>query len=76
MNEDTIILLENNVEKEYCLLLTIDNKYIIYTDIDNNNINKNIYVIKVDSINDNQSILPITDDELNIINQKYLELIK
>ncbi len=76
MNEDTIILLENNVEKEYCLLLTIDNKYIIYTDIDNHNINKNIYVIKVESINDNQSILPITDDELNIINQKYLELIK
>ena len=76
MNKDTIKLLENNTEKEYRLLSIIDNKYIIYTDIDNINIYKDIYVVKVNQVGDNQNTIPISDEELKIVNQKYLDFMK
>ena len=76
MNKDYIILKENNQEKKYQILLLIDNKYIIYTNINNNNLHKDIHVIKVQTINNNQVSLPISNEELEEINQKYLEIIK
>ena len=76
MNKDYIILNENNQEKKYQILLLIDNKYIIYTNINNNNLHKDIHVIKVQTINNNQVSLPISNEELEEINQKYLEIIK
>ena len=72
MNKDIITLMENNKEKDYQLLLTINDKYIIYSDLDNISINKNIYVIKVD---DNKNIIPITDNELNEVEQEYQKII-
>ena len=72
MNKD-IIKIDN---QEYKLLAFINNQYIIYTDIDNLNPNDNIYIIKVKSLDELNNILPITDDELITIENKYLSLIK
>ena len=79
MMEDKIILLdENNQEKEYKLLAIIDkeDKYIIYTDLDNLDITNNLYVVKIKELNNNTSIIPITDEEWNMINEEYSSIIK
>ncbi len=79
MMEDKIVLMdENNQEKEYKLLAIIDkeDKYIIYTDLNNLDITNNLYVVKVKELNNNTLTIPITDDEWNMINEEYLSIIK
>lgn len=77
MNKDIITIYDNdNLPKEYKLLMVIDNefKYIVYTDTENDNLNKNIFVTKIQDFNSNET-LSITDDELNMVNNKYQEII-
>ena len=78
MNNDLITLYDsNNQKKDYKLLLVIDNeyKYVIYTDIDNTDINKNLYAIKIKEFNNNEETIPITDTEWEMIENKLKELI-
>ena len=77
--EDKITLInENNEQKDYKLLaiIDIDYQYIIYTDLDNNDFKHNLYAIKVKDINLDNNILPISDEEWNIINNEYMSIIK
>lgn len=79
MNKDIITLYdENNQKKEYKLLLVIDKefKYLVYTDSENNDISKNLYAVKIKELKSNEEILPINDDEWEMIETKYKELIK
>ena len=78
MNNDLITLYDNNNQKkDYKLLLVIDKeyKYVIYTDIDNTDINSNLYAIKIKEFNNNEETIPIDDNELLMIENKLKELI-
>lgn len=78
MNNDLITLYDsNNQKKDYKLLLVIDKeyKYVIYTDIDNTDINSNLYAIKIKEFNNNEETIPIDDNELIMIETKLKELI-
>ncbi len=78
MNNDLITLYDsNNQKKDYKLLLVIDNeyKYVIYTDIDNTDINKNLYAIKIKEFNNNEETIPISDTEWEMIENELKKLI-
>ena len=78
MDKDIITIFDNNNQtKDYKLLLVIDNeyKYIIYTDIYNLYIKNNIYSIKIKELISNEEILPINDNEWQMIEDNYLKLI-
>ena len=75
MEKDIITFINDISEEKYKLLSVIDNQYIIYTDIDNLNPVDNINIIKVKSLNE-LTILPIEDNELKEIEQRYLDLLK
>ena len=67
----------NNQKKDYKLLLVIDKeyKYVIYTDINNTDINSDLYAIKIKEFNNNEETIPIDDNELKMIENKLKELI-
>lgn len=69
---------ENNNKKDYKVLLVINDeyKYIIYTDIDNNDLRNNLMVAKVKSLDNLSDTLPINQDEWKYIENKYKEIIK
>ena len=78
MNKDIITLLdEGNKPTDYKLLMVIDKeyKYIIYTDIDNQDIKKDLYVIKTKELKDNEESISITIDEWNMIEKTFNKLI-
>lgn len=78
MNKDIITLLdEDNKPTDYKLLMVIDKeyKYIIYTDIDNQDIKKDLYVIKTKELKDNEESISITIDEWNMIEKTFNKLI-
>lgn len=75
MDKDIITIVSNNEKKEYRLLSIINNQYIIYTNLDNDNITKDIHVIKVESMDNLDKIIPMTDKEYEIITKKYDNLI-
>lgn len=78
MNNDLITLYDsNNQKKDYKLLLVIDKeyKYVIYTDINNTDINSDLYAIKIKEFNNNEETIPIDDNELIMIETKLKELI-
>lgn len=78
MDNDILTLYdENNIEKDYKLLCVINKgfKYIVYTNINNNDFRNNLNVIKVEFIDNNQESLPITDDEWKMIEEEYLKII-
>ncbi len=68
---------ENNVKKEYKLLLVIEKeyKYLIYTDIDNNDIRKNLYAVKVKSIDNINDTIPMKDEEWQMLENEYNKLL-
>lgn len=74
---NTIKIFENDVTKEYKVLLVIDKdyKYVIYTDKDNYQPDKNLMVAKVKSINEMNESLPITDDEWKMIEDNYQKIL-
>lgn len=74
---NTIKIFENDVTKEYKVLLVIDKdyKYVIYTDKDNYQLDKNLMVAKVKSINEMNESLPITDDEWKMIEDNYQKIL-
>ncbi len=78
MNNDRITITLNGIKKEYKLLLIIqkDYYYIIYTDINNTELNKNLYVAKVDSLENINSTLPINDLEWLMLEEEYTKIIK
>ena len=77
MNKNILTIYDNNDNiKKYKILLVIkkDYNYIVYTNIDNENIKKDLHVVKVLNLED-LSILPISDDEWNMIYNEYNKLI-
>lgn len=68
---------EDNNTKDYKILLVIekDYKYIIYTDLNNYNIKKNLYAIKLNSLESKEPIF-INDSEWKMIYDEYQNLIK
>ena len=68
---------ENNNTKDYKVLLVIENeyRYIIYTDLNNYNIKKNLYAIKLKSLDSTEPIY-INDTEWKTIENEYQNLIK
>ena len=77
MSENIITIHDNNTEKQYKILMVIEkeNYYIIYTDINNYNIKKDLYAIKVNSLESTES-LPISDEEWKMLEIEYQNLIK
>ena len=68
---------ENNEIKEYKVLLIIDKeyKYIVYTDIDNNDFNKDLMVAKVKSLDNVNETIPIDEKEWEMIEDYYKKAI-
>ena len=68
---------ENNNPKEYRLLLILNRefKYIIYTDIDNKSIDSNLMVAKVTSLDNINEMLPISDQEWQMIEERYKKIL-
>ena len=68
---------QNNNAKDYKILLVIEKnyKYIIYTDLKNFNIKKNLYAIKLKTL-DSQEPVYINDSEWEMIEEEYQNLIK
>lgn len=73
---DLITISINNESKQYKLLFIYEHKYVIYTDLNNDDISKNIYVIKLNSLDKNEKNIPITAKELEVLENKYQELLK
>ena len=69
---------ENNNLKEYKVLLIIDSdyKYIVYTNMDNNDLNKDLMVAKVKSLENINETFEITDEEWQMIEKKYESIIQ
>ena len=79
MSNDIITVYDNNNNgKDYKLLLAFNKeyKYIIYTDLYNNDVNNNIYAIKIKSLNQSEDILPIDESEWKMIEEVYQKYIK
>ena len=78
MNKDLVTITnENNEKHDYKLLMVIDKdfKYLIYTDLDNPDYKKNLYAVKVKSINNNEETIPITDSEWEMIENEYKKIV-
>ena len=78
MDSDIITLYDNNNQKkDYKLLLVINSeyKYVIYTDIQNTDINNDLYAIKIKEFNNNEETIPITDSEWEMIENELKKLI-
>ncbi len=77
MKDDLITIYKDGKEIEYKLLMIIDKeyKYIIYTDKDNNELDKNLYVAKVNSIDEIDETLPLSDDEWVMVENEYKKVI-
>ncbi len=78
MNDELSIIRQNGQRDEYKLLCIIekDYKYIIYTNKDNVNIKENLYVAKTKYANYLEEILPMDDNDWEIVNQEYLSLLE
>ena len=79
MSNDIITVYDNNNNgKDYKLLLAFNKeyKYIIYTDLYNNDVNNNIYAIKTKSLNQSEDTLPIDENEWKMIEEVYQKYIK
>ena len=75
MNKDIITIYDNdNNKKEYKMLFIIEKeyKYIIYTDLENNNLFKKLYAVK---INKDNNTLEINNDEWQMIENEYQKLL-
>lgn len=78
MDRDIITLYDNNNQKkDYKLLLVINSeyKYVIYTNIENTDINKDLHAIKIKEFNNNEETIPITDSEWEMIENELKKLI-
>ena len=77
MNENVITIYDNeNNKKDYKILLIIEKEYyyIIYTDLKNINIKKNLNVVKVSSL-DKLDIIPMNNNDWKIVEKEYKNLI-
>ena len=77
MNENVITIYDNeNNKKDYKILLIIEKEYyyIIYTDLKNTNIKKNLNVVKVSSL-DKLDIIPMNNNDWKIVEKEYKNLI-
>ena len=78
MKEELITIIdENNQKKDYKVLLIIDKeyKYIIYTNIDNNDLRHNLYVAKVKSLDNINDTMEITSSEWEMIEKEYQSIL-
>ncbi len=77
MNNDIITVYDiNGMAKTYKMLLVIkkEYQYIVYTDINNDNIKENLYAIKINDLDDKET-LPINDEEWQMIEKEYQKII-
>lgn len=77
MNENIITVYDNqNNKRQYKILLIVEKEYyyIIYTDLENNNIKKDLFAVKVSSLN-NLNTIPLNDDEWHMLENEYRNLI-
>ncbi len=72
-----LTLYDHNQKIDYKMLFVLDKefKYIIYTDLDNMDLNK-LYAIKVKALNNNEETIPITDEEWTMIETEFNKFIK
>lgn len=78
MKGDIITLYDNNNKQEDYKLLCIickEYNYLLYTDILNTNVNKNVYAIKTKSLKKFEEVLPIDENEWDMIENTYKKLI-
>lgn len=77
MDSDIITLYDNNQKKDYKLLLVINSeyKYVIYTNIENTDINEDLHAIKIKEFNNNEETIPITDSEWEMIENELKKLV-
>ena len=78
MNENILTVYDtNNNAKDYKILLVIekDYKYIIYTNLNNYNIKKDLYAIKLNSLEETEPIY-INDSEWEMLIKEYNNLVK
>ena len=75
MEKDILKIINEESEEKYKLLAIFDNKYILYTTLSNNNPTSDINIIKVKSLTDLE-VIPIDNNEIQEIEQKYLKIIK
>ena len=78
MNNDIITVYDENNEKEdYKLLLVINKeyKYLIYTKLNNLNLKRNLYAVKIKDLKSNEETLEISNDEWEMIEKTYKNLI-
>ena len=78
MNDLLTIIRKNGTKDEYKLLCIIEKeyKYIIYTDKENTNVKENLYVAKTRYANYLEEILPMEDNDWDIVNDEYLNLLE
>ncbi len=78
IKQDIITIYKDNVLTEYKLLLIIQKEYnyIIYTDMDNMNPNKDLYVAKVKSIDNLEETLSISEEEWKMIEAEYQRILR
>ena len=77
MKDNIITIYDDIGKKDYKVLLVIEKEYyyVIYTDISNENIKKDLRAIKLKSL-DSKEPLPISNDEWKMIEKEYQNLIK
>lgn len=76
--KDNLITIEmDGSKKDYKVLAIVDKeyKYIIYTDIENDDIKNNLYVAKVKNLENINETLEISDSEWQMIENEYNKLL-
>ena len=78
MKNDIITVYEDEKKVLYKLLLVIekDYKYIVYTKIDNNIIDNDLFVAKVNKLDDINETLSISEEEWDMIEKEYNKLLE
>ena len=61
-------------QKQCKILAIIENKYIVYTNINNNNLSENIMVSKFDKLTSEINLIPLDDYEWTFVEKKYLDI--
>lgn len=65
---------KDNNSRECSVLAIILNKYIVYTDIDNNNLKHNLYVNKFKKFDMNITLMPLDNIDWIIVEKAYKEM--
>ena len=81
MEKDNIIIVTNDAnEKKECYLLASlginDKKYIIYKDVDNKDIDKNLMASRIEMLSQEMQLFPLSEEEWELVSEEYSKIIK